>query len=129
METRSGRAPGEGRVSKSAKIMAVVGVLLLAVAFYALRAGNVNDVTDRTDYKAKLKCRACDHEFTAELQTAARAPFKCANCGKMTAWQLWQCNQCGTTFVPDPVGDPPHPPIMAGCPKCSSSLTGMVPVK
>lgn len=116
-------------MSKTAKIIGAIGLLALAVAFYALRAGNVNDITDRTDYKARLKCRECGNEFTAKLDTAVRAPFKCTGCGKMTAWQLWQCDQCGTTFVPEPIGDPPHPPIMAACPKCGSSSTGMVPVK
>lgn len=116
-------------MSNWAKILVAVGLLILAVALYALRAGSVNDVTERTDYKAKLKCRECGNEFTAKLDTAARAPFKCISCGKVAAWQLWQCDQCKATFVPEPVGDPPHPPIMANCPKCGSSATGMVPVK
>ena len=116
-------------MSKPVKIVGVVGLLVLAVVVYVYRAGNVNDLTDRREYNAKLKCRACGNEFTAELDTAARAPFKCAGCGKAAAWQLWQCSQCGTTFAPEPVGDPPHPPITAGCPKCGSPSTGMVPVK
>ena len=116
-------------MSKSVKIIGAIGLLVLAVGLYVFRAGNINDLTERTDYKARLKCRACGNEFTAELDTAARAPFKCPGCGQTAAWQLWECNQCGTTFVPEPVGDPPHPPIMANCPKCDSPLTGMVPVK
>jgi len=116
-------------VSNWVKILVAVGLLALAVGLYALRTGNVNDITDRTDYNARLKCRECGNEFTAKLDTAVRAPFKCSSCGKMAAWKLWQCSQCGATFVPEPIGDPPHPPITAPCLKCGSSLTSQMLVK
>lgn len=115
-------------MSTQAKIGIAVGLLLVAGLLYFLRAGNeTNDLTSRTEYNARIKCRSCAAESKVELNVADMPPFACDKCGKTEAWKLFRCNACGHEFVPDPVGNPPRPPMIPVCPKCNGQSTGGAP--
>jgi len=112
-------------MSKSARIGLSLALLVAAVVLYVLRSGGgASEITARTDFDARVKCRACQAEYLAKLDIEQVPPYKCQKCGKNEAWSMWQCNECGTRFLPDPVGDPPRPPMAAACPKCKSLSTG-----
>ncbi len=114
-------------MTNATKIVLAVGVIVLAGVVYWMRSGTSNTLSSRMSHNAALRCRACSQTFTTELGVADLPPFVCEKCGKKDAWKLWKCNACGELFVPDPVGNPPRPPIIPSCPKCKSQSTGGAP--
>jgi hypothetical protein len=107
------------------KVAAAVGILGMAVAVYFLRGDNMpNDLAGATSYGAEVMCRSCGESYPATLTKSDTYPLTCKKCGKREAWPQKQCYECQHRFVPEPVGDPPHMPVVPRCPKCNSDRVG-----
>lgn len=115
-------------MSNGAKITLAVVVLVVAGSLYFLRMGNVNDLTARTGYSAKVQCRACKATYQGEFDLSERMPAVCEKCSKKEAWPLWHCLNCKEVFLPEVSGDPPRVPIAPPCPKCKATNTGFLPL-
>ena len=116
-------------MNNTVKTAAALALLVAAVVIWYVRRDPPNEIGAMTKYNSVVKCRACGKEEPAQLEIGKPPPWKCSGCGKTEVWRCWRCNACGHHFVPDPVGDPPHPPVSAPCPKCKSGSTGGVPVE
>lgn len=114
-------------MSNGAKITLAVVLLVAAGSLYFLRTGNANDLANRTDFNAALRCQVCKASFNAQVEVAEDPPYGCEKCGKREAWPLWKCTSCGELFLPEVSGTPPRQPIAPACPKCKSLGTGTAP--
>ena len=112
-------------MNKTVKITGSIAIIVLAgVLYYVRSSGSANDLIS-TEYNALLKCRSCGNEFKAMLNVEESAPYACSKCGKKAAWSMYKCNDCGTVFLPELVGD--RPPMAPPCPKCKGISTGAAP--
>ena len=110
------------QVRQLAKTAGAIVFIIAAGAVVLLK--QQKDEAPSSLYEPLLKCRACGEEFRRKMDVAQSAPFGCPRCGKNEAWNLWQCNECGNSFLPAMTGEPPHPDMMPQCPRCQSKSTG-----
>lgn len=112
-------------VQKRVGLIASVTLLVAAVMIYVLTREESDD--DQT-FNARLQCLACQAQFGARLDIGDPPPFECDKCGKVAAWRMKLCRDCGLVFTPDPEGDPPRQPMIPTCPQCKGQKIGSAPL-
>ena len=114
------------RAQQRRRILVALGGLVLIVAagslYYLLRPRNPRGEAPTVSVFARCVTEDCGWEGVQRVTPAeARTPLKCPKCGHRSCRQVWQCQNCGNSFVPAPVR-----PGQSGvaCPLCKSKLVG-----
>lgn len=97
-----------------------IAAFLAAGGIWWARGGS--DRREKREWNAVLQCAACGHRYDANVKlTFPLAAQICPSCEKDAAWEMKYCSKCDHAFLPPVAGDPPRPPPMPACPKCTKN--------
>lgn len=103
------------------KLGLVCAILAAAAIVFWLNRDSVLARSPST-WDAQFECAACHERFGAERKlTFPIQAQTCPKCAQAAAWELKYCSKCKLVFLPDLSGDPPRPPSIPNCPKCSEN--------
>jgi len=110
------------RLGGSTWKLGLVAVLLIAAGIIFWFNRDAVLARSPSSWDAQFECAACHERFGGERKlTFPLQPQTCSKCGQAAAWETKYCSKCKLVFLPELSGDPPRPPTIPSCPKCSDN--------